>query len=144
MLRFVGISPVISGDFMRLYSLVLHNEHDAKKEFREVSRKLFYYPRTFRGAIAGAENPGKTYLCTDDKKRFLVPTGVSRMHKGRRRPPEPVNEKRGCKITACEKRRIPGKGSSVDIFSVFSLWNPFSNEKGHIDHIPGKVWISWG
>ena len=51
---------------MRLYSLVLHNEHDAKKEFREVSRKLFYYPRTFRGAIAGAENPGKTYLCTDD------------------------------------------------------------------------------
>ena len=51
---------------------------------------------------------------------------------------------RGCKITACEKRRIPGKGSSVDIFSVFSLWNPFSNEKGHIDHIPGKVWISWG
>ena len=91
MLRFVGISPVSSDDFMRLYSLVLHNEHDAKKEFREVSRKLFYYPRTFRGAIAGAENPGKTYLCTDDKKRFLVPTGVSRMHKGRRRPPEPVN-----------------------------------------------------
>ncbi|MBS7345971.1 MAG: hypothetical protein KIG60_10065, partial [Caryophanon sp.] len=40
--------------------------------------------------------------------------------------------------------RGTGKGSSVDIFSVFSLWNPFSNEKGHIDHIPGKVWISWG
>ena len=56
----------------------------------------------------------------------------------------PEEKKRGCKITACEKRRIPGKGSSVDIFSVFSLWNPFSDEKGHIDHIPGKVWISWG
>lgn len=58
--------------------------------------------------------------------------------------PQTKGKERGCKITACEKRRIPGKGSSVDIFSVFSLWNPFSNEKGHIDHIPGKVWISWG
>ena len=57
---------------------------------------------------------------------------------------ERLTKNRGCKITVCEKRRIPGKGSSVDIFSVFSLWNPFSNEKGHIDHIPGKVWISWG
>ena len=49
-----------------------------------------------------------------------------------------LNNKRGCKLTVQEKRRIPGMGSSVRFFSVINLWKTILSRNVCNNHSPKK------
>ena len=53
-------------------------------------------------------------------------------------------QKRGCKITVREKRRIPEMGSSVNFCYAFDLWKTFFGRNVYNNTPPRNCAISWG